>query len=97
MKDRKIVSLIFLFSLSATTTAAQTQDLKKPIAKVDALRPSGFSAEFRQPIERDDSEDIAKAFLEYASLGIYDRTTLRLRSSTRKRNTKTLLVNGGAE
>ena len=75
MKDRIIVSLIFLFRLNATTTAAQTQELKRPIANVEA------------------SENIPHT----VSATVYDRTSLRLRSSTGKRNTKTLLVNGGAE
>ena len=75
MKDRIIVSLIFLFGLSATTTAAQTQELNKPRANVET------------------SENLPHT----VNAPVYDRTSLRLRSSTRKRNTKTLLVNGGAE
>jgi hypothetical protein len=75
MKDRIIVSLIFLFRLSATTTAAQTQELKRPIASVET------------------SEYIPHT----VNATVSDRTSLRLRSSTGKRNTKTLSVNGGAE
>ncbi len=44
-----------------------------------SMRPSRFSAEFRQPVQGDESGDTVKAYLEYDFLGNYDRTSLRLR------------------
>jgi hypothetical protein len=75
MKDRIVVSLFFLLRLSATTSAAQTQELKKPIVNVET------------------SENIPHT----VNATFYDRTSLRLRSCAPKRNTKLLLINGGAE
>jgi hypothetical protein len=43
-----------------------------------SMRPSRFSAEFRQPVG-DDASDTVKAYLEYDFLGNYDCTSLRLR------------------
>jgi hypothetical protein len=44
-----------------------------------SMRPSRFSAEFRQPVQGDETGDTVKAYLEYDFLGNYDRTSLRLR------------------
>jgi len=44
-----------------------------------SMRPSRFSAEFRQPVQGDESGDTVKAYLEYDFLGNYERTSLRLR------------------
>jgi hypothetical protein len=43
-----------------------------------SMRPSRFSAEFRQPLG-DGDNDTVKGYLEYDFLGNYDRTSLRLR------------------
>jgi len=44
-----------------------------------SMRPSRFSAEFRQPVEGNETGDTVKAYLEYDFLGNYERTSLRLR------------------
>src|SRR3954452_5340142 len=45
-----------------------------------SMRPSRFSAEFRQPVGNgNDSSNSVKAYLEFDFLGNYERTSLRLR------------------
>ena len=49
----------------------------KTMNSTASMRPSRFSAEFRQPVG--DGKDSVKGFLEYDFLGNYERTSLRMR------------------
>src|SRR5581483_11016518 len=44
-----------------------------------SMRPSRFSAEFRQPVHGDEASGSVKAYIEYDFLSNYDRNSLRLR------------------